>query len=411
MSEYQRYEFMTVDRPLTRAQLDQVNTLSSHIEASSTHALIEYNWGDFKHDPIKVLYKFFDGFLYWANWGSPQLALRFPHGILPADLLNGYDLHDYATFTQQTDYDILDIQFGEMESPDEWTDYDLGSLIGIRDELMEGDLRALYIVWLASQPQHIIDSERRYYEDDDEPDYEDEFETEAEDEDDDEDENEVGEDENQGENEDKIVPAVPTGFGTLTAAQQALTELLQISQAQLTAAAQYSKATSPANDDFATWIKLLPTDHGTDFLLRLAHNEPGLSRLFVKELRELGQDKTSTRPAEGEHIPYARLSAEGKAIQARLEREEQARKWAERQQQLQHIHTHLEAFWYQVEQGALSGNSSGYDKALHGLIDLREAADHFQTSQEFQRRFLTWVQPHQRRPALLRRLRENTFIR
>ena len=51
MSEYQRYEFMTSDRPLTRAQLEAVNALSSHIDASSTHALIEYQWGNFKHDP------------------------------------------------------------------------------------------------------------------------------------------------------------------------------------------------------------------------------------------------------------------------------------------------------------------------------------------------------------------------
>ena len=41
MSEYQRYEFMTSDRPLTRAQQEAVNALSSHIEASSTHALSE----------------------------------------------------------------------------------------------------------------------------------------------------------------------------------------------------------------------------------------------------------------------------------------------------------------------------------------------------------------------------------
>ena len=112
MSEYQRYEFMTSDRPLTRVQLDAVNALSSHIEASSTHALIEYHWGDFKHDPIKVLHEFFDGFLYWANWGSPQLALRFPHGILPVDLIDGYDLDDFVTFTRYPDYDIIDIHFG-----------------------------------------------------------------------------------------------------------------------------------------------------------------------------------------------------------------------------------------------------------------------------------------------------------
>lgn len=63
MSEYQRYEFMTIDRPLTRDQLAAVNRLSSHIEASATHAVIEYQWGDFKHDPIEVLRQYFDGFL------------------------------------------------------------------------------------------------------------------------------------------------------------------------------------------------------------------------------------------------------------------------------------------------------------------------------------------------------------
>src|SRR5260370_541401 len=135
MSEYQRYEFMTIDRPLTREQLDAVNALSSHIEASSTHALIEYHWGDFKHDPIKVLREFFDGFLYWANWGSPELAFRFPHGILPADLIDYYDFDEFVTFTKHKDYDILDIHFGEMEGPDEWIEYELGSLIPIRRDL------------------------------------------------------------------------------------------------------------------------------------------------------------------------------------------------------------------------------------------------------------------------------------
>src|SRR5215475_12281964 len=61
MSEYQRYEFMTSDRPLTRAQLEAANTLSSHIEASSTHALIEYHWSGFKHDPIPFPASLFTG--------------------------------------------------------------------------------------------------------------------------------------------------------------------------------------------------------------------------------------------------------------------------------------------------------------------------------------------------------------
>ena len=100
MSEYQRYEFMTVDRSLTAEQIDAVDSLSSHIEVTPTRAVVEYNWGDFKHDPIKVLREFFDGFLYWANWGSPRLAFRFPHGVLPPDLIEDYDFDDLVTFTK-----------------------------------------------------------------------------------------------------------------------------------------------------------------------------------------------------------------------------------------------------------------------------------------------------------------------
>jgi hypothetical protein len=260
MSEYQRYEFMTIDRPLTRAQLEEVNDLSSHIEASPTHAIIEYHWGDFKHNPIKVLHKYFDGFLYWANWGAPQLAFRFPHGVLPVDLVSHYDYDDYVTFTCHPDYDILDMHLGELEAPDEWTEYDLGTLIAIRDELLEGDLRALYIAWLACQQMLGIDYDEEYDEDEEE------------------------------ENDFRIrVPVVPSGLATLTAAQQALVALLQLPEDLVVAAAQHSQAAGPSpTDNFVGWVELLPQDRRSDYLVRLANNEPGLSRLLVKELRELG---------------------------------------------------------------------------------------------------------------------------
>jgi len=307
MSEYQRYEFMTIDRPLTRAQLDEVNELSSHIEASPTHALIVYHWGDFKHDPIKVLREFFDGFLYWANWGSPELAFRFPHGVLPATLIDDYDFDDFVTFTRQNDYDILDNHFGEMEGPDEWIDYELGTLIPIRDELMEGDLRALYIAWLASQCIMV-----GFEEDQEEEDYE------------------------------IIVPPVPPAFNKLTVAQQALAELLQVPEELLLAASQHSIGIIPSTqkDDFDTWVTLLPEARKNEYLLRLAHNEPGLSRQFVRELRELNRDNDSVRPPTGERVTYATLNSESKNIKARREREKRERERAERLQRLQYIHDH-----------------------------------------------------------------------
>ncbi len=373
MSEYQRYEFMTSDRPLTRAQLDEVNGLSSHIEASSTHAVIEYHWGDFEHDPIKVLHKYFDGFLYWANWGSPQLALRFPHGVLPADLIDGYDFDDFVTFTKHPDYDILDMHFGEMEAPDEWTEYDLGSLISIRDELMEGDLRPLYIAWLATMSM-------------------------------------LGSYDEEEEDEVIIAPPVPPAFATLTSAQQALAELLQIPQVMLDVAAQHSSASKPStSDDFVAWVKLLPEEHREDYLVRLARNESGLSRLLVKELHDLGQGKTKVATSEGERVTYATLLAETKAIEARRERERLEQKRLARLRHLQEVHDRQEEYWSQIEQAVTRKLGTAYDEAVRLLVDLRDAADHFKETQQFQTRYLTWVRSYMKRPALLERLYKKKF--
>jgi hypothetical protein len=320
-----------------------------------------------------VLHEFFDGFLYWANWGSPELALRFPHGILPVDLIDGYDFADFVTFTRHVDYDILDIQFGEMEAPDEWVDYELGSLIALREELMEGDSRALYIVWLAGQ--HMSG----------------------------------GYDEEE-EDDEISVPAVPPALGTLTAAQQALAELLRVPQELLAAAARHSKAAAPSTgDDLAAWVKLLPADRRNDYLLRLAGNEPGLSRLLVKELRELGQDKTRATPSTGEHVTYATLLDESKAIEAQLEREKREQAQLARQRHLQDIHDHQDDYWHQVDLAVARGSGTGYDEAARLLIELRGAAEQFKETQEFQERFHAWVRPHLRRPALVKRLQDRKF--
>lgn len=375
MSEYQRYEFMTVDRPLTKKELEAVDALSSHIEVSSTHAVVDYSWGSFKHDPIDVLHKYFDGFLYWANWGSPQLAFRFPRGILPGNLLAGYDFEDFASFTRYKDYDILNIQFGEMEAPDVWTEYDLGSLIPIREELMQGDLRSLYIIWLAAQEMMGSYDEEEEYEID--------------------------------------VPPVPPGMDDLTEAQKELAVLFRVPEELLMAAAEHSATGKPAvqetNEDIAALIKLLPPERGSEYLLRLARNEPGLSRLFLRELRDLSRDKTSEPPATGERVTYAALLAESKTIRNRIEREKREQAEADRRRHLKDIHDHQDTYWRQVDKSAERGVASGYDEATNLLVELRDAAAQFNETQEFQARFRVWVPSHMRRPALIKRLQSHHF--
>jgi len=46
MSEYQYYEFLAIDRPLTNKQIDQVRAFSTRAQITSTHFVNEYHWGD-----------------------------------------------------------------------------------------------------------------------------------------------------------------------------------------------------------------------------------------------------------------------------------------------------------------------------------------------------------------------------
>jgi hypothetical protein len=166
---------------------------------------------------------------------------------------------------------------------------------------------------------------------------------------------------------------------------------------------------SSTGDDIAAWVKLLPADRHNDYLVRLARNEPGLSRRLVKELRELGQDKTTATPSAGEHITYAMLLAESKAIKAQLEREKREQERVARQRHLQDIRDHQDEYWHQVDLAVMRNSGAGYDEAVRLLIELREVADQFKETQEFQERFRAWVRPHLRRPALVKRLRDRKF--
>src|SRR6266568_3556634 len=376
MSEFQRYEFMTIDRPLTQEQLNSVKSLSSHIQVSSTHASIDYHWSSFKHDPINILYRFFDGFLYWANWGSPQLAFRFPHGILSKGDIYDYDLEDYLTFTHHPDYDVLEIHFGEMEAPDESTEYELGSLIGIRDELMNGDARSLYIIWLAAQC--IIEGY----------------------------ENEV-----KVEDYEIKVPPVPKGFHNLTAAESALAELLQVPYDLLIAAGNHSKPTqSLCTDDFVTLVKLLPTNQRYDYLIRLAHNEPGLSPLFVRELRKLIPAINNTPVQNDEYITYAILNADSKKISIQRELQIKEQKQSAHLAHLREVYDQQDILWQRAEQEVKIGSGRGYDEALRILMELSEAFDQFDETKKFQECFYIWVRPFIQRPSFVARLQSHKAL-
>ena len=150
MSEYQYYEWQALERPLTATEQAAVNGLSSHIDVTSSQAIVSYEWGDFKHDPIAVLAKYFDAHLHITNWGTRHLAFRFPKGILDTKAIDVCCDEDHIRFRLLGQAQILEIEIDAEQGFDKWIDERglLSTLGRLRDDIMQGDYRALYLAWL-----------------------------------------------------------------------------------------------------------------------------------------------------------------------------------------------------------------------------------------------------------------------
>ena len=87
MSEYQYYEFLAVDKPLTPQQQAELRARSSRAIITATSFTNEYHWGDLKGDPLEWVRRYFDAHVYSANWGSCRLLLRLPRAALDESVL------------------------------------------------------------------------------------------------------------------------------------------------------------------------------------------------------------------------------------------------------------------------------------------------------------------------------------
>ena len=84
MSEYQFYDFRAVDCPLTSSQRTELGKISTRAHISSTRFTNFYTFGDFKGNPVALVERYFDAFLYLANWGTRELMFRVPLGRAPS---------------------------------------------------------------------------------------------------------------------------------------------------------------------------------------------------------------------------------------------------------------------------------------------------------------------------------------
>jgi len=154
MSEYQSYRFDAIGRPLSPSQRKAVSQLSSHISVGPSSAVVEYYYGDFKHNPLKVLEKHFDLFTYESNWGTQRLAFRFDKAAIKIDSLTPYKLDEYIEFFETDDQLIIDCHLEEnwdghpLHDYYDAHDYPNSPFGDFYQEIQAGDFRSLYLFWL-----------------------------------------------------------------------------------------------------------------------------------------------------------------------------------------------------------------------------------------------------------------------
>jgi hypothetical protein len=266
MSEYQYYEFLALDRPLTAAEQAELRELSTRARITATSFTNDYQWGDFKGSPDLLMQRYYDAHLYLANWGTHRIMLRLPRTILDPETVGRYCAGGQVSVSATREHMILDLT-SEDEAGDweEGAEDSLSAIVGVRSELATGDLRALYLAWLSAYSGR-----------------------------------EAGEDANDEDDDEEFEPPVPAGLGALTAAQRALADFLRVDPCLLQAAAGASPALPAVTDDvplLAAYVAGLPTRDKDRLLMLVVQNQAGRVRMeLVRGMRSEPDEGRDTRP-------------------------------------------------------------------------------------------------------------------
>jgi hypothetical protein len=364
VSEYQCYEFLALDRRLTAQEMAELRSISTRAEITPTRFWNEYQWGDLKADPAKLLARYFDLHLYFANWGTRRLMFRLPVAAVDLDALRTYAPGGPVTLTTTGEHAVLDL-WSEVEEPeDDWFEagHLAASLTPLRAELLRGDRRVAYLAWLLAVQAGEVSSRTRE-------------------------------------------PPVPRDLDAESGPQAALAEFLRLDRDLLAAAAEGGDQEDDEADRFRAWVKSLPVQERERWLLRAADNPDlpvgsellgefhrahppvtGRQRRTVMRLQERAEELRAAR----------RRAAAERAAQAR------AAAAAARSRRLAALARQGEAAWRELEQLV---EARSYDQAVRLAIDLRAAAAQAGKPEEFDRRIAEVKQRHARRRGFLDRLR------
>jgi len=172
-----------------------------------------------------------------ANTGTRRLIFRFPDSVIDPQAIQPYCREEFLTLTLEGKYYyILAFSLDDEEPDFEWMEGEgmLGKLTPIREQIMQGDYRALYLSWLKAVS--IEDPE------------EDNPETE---------------------------PPIPAGPGKLNSSHQAFIEFFEMDEHLVKAAAKVSPPLQPVSvAPLEKALAQLSREECENFLRQVLNNEP-----------------------------------------------------------------------------------------------------------------------------------------
>ena len=375
MSESQYYEFAAIERALTRAEMTALRAVSTRAVITPGGFVNHYEFGDLKAKPLDWMRRYFDAFVYTANWCSCRLAVRVPLTTFRASDLKAFACQNALTIEADDEHWIFDWVLDESDNYDRFAADDgsgwMQRLAPLRDELLRGDVRSLYLGWLGGAG-HLQDN--------------------------------------------ALEPDVPPGLSARSAPQQALVEFLEIDVDLLAAATVGSVSVTQQNiaedDHIDAWLAEFSRDEMAAVLKLVAQSRGQEAERRVRSRRAAW---LKAQPAREVSAPPRRCVAELRKIAesssaVRLEREAQVRAQAEaqcrhqREVYLRSVMVQVDKHWKIIDGQARRGTASGYEQAVRALVLLVQAYALTSRREEFDRALRGCVARHAKRGALLRRL-------
>ena len=372
MSEYQYYEFLALDKPLTATEKRFIESLSSRVKITSNQAIFVYNYGDFRGNPQEVLDKCFDMMLYMANWGSRQLMFRFPKSLINLAVLEPYCVEDFITVSTKHDSVILDINISE-EDGGGWIETGEGYLSGmvsLRDKILQSDYRCLYLAWLKAATIYF-----------------------------------------DFEEEDLLEPPVPPNLDNLSASLSSFIDFFEIDEDLISVAASASDFQEEEEERLEDLITELSEQERNDFLIRLLKGESHLGIQLTHRLRELsGKKSINIDSNTNRHTLSQLLGLAEEETNQRLKKERELERQA-RIQKLEVLAKKKDKVWEQVFEAIALKQAKPYDQAVANLIDLRDLAEYQGKLEEFQASINQIQKDYSKRPGLISRLKKAGLLK